>query len=286
MENKEHGKEIIKYQDCVELWDKQWHDICNLLNDNADSLPKFEELLSKSVFCRVIAQIIEYPEAYTTYSSKITRLFKGVHSESAGVLPDRFIPKWEFVSPNRPNRMNGTDRLYNYFTIEYNDCRGELLEYTSAHEIRLKENDTFWGSDFKFTEDKELKFADLRTKEKIPKDDERCFRFLRSKATHGNKLGKVDKKELEKWTIQVMLGIWEDSQMFAPIDKECGDLWLQYRPFHLLCDFFERQGFDGIIYRSTVYKKGACLALFDINNAVCIPETITKLDGNKYRKHK
>lgn len=278
--------DMIDYEKCVGIWDKQWERICHAL-EGSETLPKFEELIEDDVFCHVISQIMAYPEAYTTYSSEIVRLFRGVNEkDETKVCLERFIPQWKYVDPKSPNRMNGPDKLYSYFTIEYGGCAGDDLYYTSAHEIRLPSDSCFWGCEFKFDEGKKLRFVDLRTKERIPKDSERCFRFLKSKATHGNRFGKIDKSEVEKWVVQVVFSIWEDSDMFAPIDKSKDDLWLQYRPFHLLCDFFERTGFDGVIYRSTVYKKGACLALFNIDNAIGIPKTITHLDEEKYRNRK
>ena len=70
--------------------------------------------------------------------------------------------------------------------------------------------------------------------------------------------------------------------MFAPVDKAKPEtLWHQYRPLHVLCDFFQRNGFGGIIYRSAVYQKGICLALFDISTAICDERTITQYDAAK-----
>ena len=75
--------------------------------------------------------------------------------------------------------------------------------------------------------------------------------------------------------------------MFAPVDKSRSDyLYLQYRPFHMLCKHFENLGYDGIIYRSTMYRKGACLALFDVNNAVCEFETLCSFSGDVYARRK
>ena len=273
------------FEKCVQTWNENWEKVCKLAASQTDNLPKFEDIVDDDIFSNVISQLLENKECFTTDSSDISALFRGIQeSDSNKICVDRFIHKWEYVNKSCPNRMNGTDRLYSYFTIDYEGCTGEDLIYTSAHELRLRADDQFWGSYFSFAESKHtLKFVNIRSKCKIPKSNEECLNFLKSRATHGKKFGPVDKDELMKWVIQIVFSIWENSDMFAPIDNRSpNNLWLQYRPFHILCDYFERHGFDGIIYRSTVYKPGACLALFNICNAVCDPNSICKYDTPKY----
>ena len=96
-------------------------------------------------------------------------------------------------------------------------------------------------------------------------------------------ISRVDQQAIQYWFLQSMFNVWKHSEMFAPVDKAKPEtLWHQYRPFHVLCDFFQRNGFGGIIYRSTVYQKGICLALFDISTAICDERTITQYDAAKY----
>lgn len=276
---------LLNYEKCVDTWNEQWQNICDQLEYADNKLPKFEDLVSNDNFSHVTSQIVEYHELFTVYPRDIRKLFRGVHeNDPSKVTQERFIPKAEYINPDNPNRMNGSDRLYNYFSIDYRDCTEDDPIYTSVHELRIQSGDSFWGAYFNIPpEFCSLKFIDLRTRGKIPTDNDQFQRFLKSKATHGRRFGPVDQKELEYWIIQTTFHIWENSQMFAPVDKmKPKSLWHQYRPFHVLCDFFERQGFGGIIYRSTVYRKGACLALFDVSTAICDKSTILQYDSRKY----
>lgn len=280
----------LDYEKCIATWDKQWNDICAYLKDNPYPFPKFEELITNKVFINVISQLCEHLEHFTVNPVAISKIFRGIkENDTSNLSESRFIPDLKFVCADIPNRMNGIDRLYNYFTIDYQDCCEDDLFYTSAHELRLDEDDLFWGCNFTIPGDfSKMKFVDLRTRGKIPKDNKSINRFLKSKATHGLKYTtKLDEDEIAYWTIQAIFSIWENSKMFAPVDNRNAEtLWEQYRPFHVLCDYFERKGFDGIIYRSTVYKKGACLALFNIEHALCDYSTLQQLDSKKYMSRK
>ena len=277
----------INYEKCVVTWNEQWENICNYLKDNHDPLPRFEELINDVVFIDVIQQLLEYRDQFTVTSSNISRIFRGVRENAPSKIQEsRFIPDWQYIDEEWPNRMNGSDRLYNYFTISYRECVDEELVYTAAHELRLKKEDDFYGCFFNFPQGiDELHFIDLRTIEKIPHDEARLRRFLKERCLDKNR--KISQSSLSKWMIQITLSIWEQSKMFEPVDKSSSiTLQNQYRPFHVLCDYFERNGFDGVIYRSTVYKKGACLALFDINKAKCDFSSLAKYDSEKYIKRK
>lgn len=273
------------YEKCITVWNKQWNSICNALENNISILPKFETLVSDDIFSQVVAQVLEYSDLFTVYPSDIGSIFRGIReADPSMVCPERFIPKIEFINPNQPSRMNGIDRLYNYFSIDYCGCRGENLIYTSAHELRLQKDDVFWGCSFIFLpEFKTMKIIDLSTKGVIPTSDEKFDRFLKLKAIRWKPRPRVDQQAIQYWFLQSMFNVWEHSEMFAPVDKAKPEtLWHQYRPFHVLCDFFQRNGFGGIIYRSTVYQKGICLALFDISTAICDERTITQYDAAKY----
>lgn len=64
---------------------------------------------------------------------EIGSIFRGIREADPSIVcPERFIPKIEFINPNQPSRMNGIDRLYNYFSIDYCGCRGEDLIYTPS----------------------------------------------------------------------------------------------------------------------------------------------------------
>lgn len=276
------------YERCITTWNEQWNKICLYLNDHHDPLPKFEDLIDDEQFINTINQILEYKDTFTVFSDSIPQYFRGVRENNpTKITESRFIPDWQYVDEKNPNRMNGSDRLYNYFTVSRGLCRGDELFYTSAHELRLNKDDDFYGCYFNIPDSfGKLKFIDLMTIEKIPKNDDRLARFLKRKF-FSESLAELQEDTAAKWSIQLCFSIWENSIMFAPVDKQSKtELCEQYRPFHVMCDFFERNGFDGIIYRSTVYKKGACLALFDINKATCDFSTICKLDSSKYIKRK
>ena len=101
------------YEKCITVWNKQWNSICNTLEDNTSSLPKFETLVSDDIFSQVVAQVLEYSDLFTVYPSNIGSIFRGIREADPSIVcPERFIPKIEFINPNQPSRMNDATEQY------------------------------------------------------------------------------------------------------------------------------------------------------------------------------
>lgn len=275
-------EDIKRYAKVVSTWDRQWSAICEELKNYDTTMPKFEDILSKteSSFGSVLQTgIFDNLDMITTPLKEIRQLWRFVNeSDIQKVTESRFIPQPEYVSLNR---MNDKDRLYSYFSISYKDSADKDVVATGVREIRAKSGDTVWKCQFKLTElEKPLKIVDFSPKCKIPMTEEKFARFLLLKC---KKDFLIDKQALKYWIIQVLLQVFCDSNMFAPIDKteKQEAQRQQYKPFHVICDYLEEHGCHGVIYRSTVFKKGRCLALFKTEYANCLFETKTSANVDK-----
>lgn len=197
------------YDDCITVWNEQWNRICDTLESDTSYLPKFEMLVNDDTFSKVVAQVLEYSDLFTVYPSNIGSIFRGIREpDPSKVRSERFIPKMEFINPSQPSRMNGNDRLYNYFSIDYCGCCGEDLIYTSAHELRLQKGDAFWGCSFNIPPElKKIKIIDLSTKEKIPTSNDGFNQFLKSKVIRGKRHLRVDEQAVKYWFLQSMFNV-------------------------------------------------------------------------------
>jgi len=275
---------IEQYIKDIATWDKQWNIICEELKEYGEHTPQFEQIFleTKSSFGKVIQQaIFDNLSAITVSQEKVKLLWRFVKEDCVEKLtPNRFIPLPQYASLNR---MNDKDRLYSYFSIDYKDTTVKDVLATGIREIRSEPNDNIWKCEFEFV--KEMKIVDFSPVCRIPKDEKAYFKFLYAK------LGRIIQKDNDKliyWLIQTLLQIFHESEMFLPIDKSKDDdeQRLKYKPFHVICDYLERQGYHGIIYRSTVFQKGRCLALFNPDYAVCNFDTLEEIDVVKALKIK
>lgn len=67
-----------------------------------------------------------------------------------------------------------------------------------------------------------------------------------------------DKRELE---------VWADIDRAFSSPVSLGDKSLDYIPTQIIAELFKNDGFDGLIYKSALSKKGYSLVLFDIDTA-------------------
>lgn len=278
-------RDIQQYAKNITVWDKQWELICDEMKKYGETTPHFEDIVSEteSSVAKVIQQgIFDNLNLITISTSEIRYIWRFVKEKDTSKLTEsRFIPQPQYASLNR---MNDKDRLYSYFSISYKDSADKDVITTGVKEIRTTQDDEVWKCKFKFSSQESfLKIVDFSPICKIPKDEKDYTKFLIRKI--GKKLP-VDKDCLTYWLIQTLLQIFHDSNMFAPIDKNENEdsQRLKYKPFHIICDYLERNGYHGIIYRSTVFPRGRCLTLFKPKYADCIFETLEQVDVSSVLK--
>jgi len=282
----------------INTWNSQWNAFCEELVKYGENTPLFEDVVAetKTSFGHVIQQTLfdnlkklEIPLNQIRYFDRAVN-----EPDKSRVTEGRFIPQPEYASLNR---MNDTDRLYTYMSISYGDSGSNDVLMTALKELRAEPGDSIWKCRFDIPEElKDAKVIDLSTVCRIPDGEEKLFRFLiRQVKKRVNNQIIVDKAEVNYWMIQAVLHIFEKSKMFEPIDKiktsdpveqekQDKEQRLRYKPFHVICDYLERQGYYGIIYKSSVYKRGRCLALFNPAYAKCQFDTCEKIDLKKYEK--
>lgn len=283
------------YLDCINTWNEQWKKACDeMIKYPKEVIPQLEEIAADQQWASVLMQSIGNNAPRITVSpSSISRLFRGVKLGDEESDPDesRFIPTPEYAGLNR---MNGPDKIYFYFTVNLKPTGGDDVVCTSACELRVGEKDRFWGCDFEIPEKfKGIKIINVAAEKEIPKNDADYMNFLRQNVScriflkNGRLEVEPNIEELEYWMLQTLFRLWEKSDMFAPVNVNDEDeQWYKYRPFHVISDYFERNGYQGIIYRSTVFKPGLCLALFDTKYAECLFDTAKQFNIRGRAKRK
>lgn len=279
--------DIQQYAKNITVWNKQWELICDEMKKYGETTPHFEDIISEteSSVAKVIQQgIFNNLNLITIPTSEIRHIWRFVkEKDTSKLVESRFIPQPEYASLNR---MNDKDRLYSYFSISYKDSAGRDAIATGVKEIRATEEDEVWKCKFNFsTQETTLKIVDFSPVCRIPKDEKDYTKFL---IRNIGKEYPINKDFLTYWLLQTLLQIFHESKMFAPIDKNENEdaQRLKYKPFHVICDYLERNGYHGIIYRSTVFPRGHCLTLFNPKYADCIFDTLEIVDISSALKTK
>lgn len=192
---------------------------------------------------------------------------------------DRLMPKAEFIKED--NRFSPSGIEWLYLSIGNNE---ETIMTCAEMECRAKSNDRFAFCKFKpNTGYNGLKVVDLTIgndisyeginnrlsvlEKKLLKEGERYAKahgFWAYKKNSEEK-EKGIKQEVTRWCLFTYAKMISEN-IFVPIDTD--DKKLEYAPFQTLAMYFIKEGFDGIIYSSTVYPKAKNIVLFDKNYAV------------------
>lgn len=282
--NSDNSENLIR---AVDTWSSQWDDFCQELVYYGEETPPFENVIenTKTSFGHVIQQVLFDNLSELAVPLNQIRCFDRAVNEAdeKKVIKGRFIPQPEYASLNR---MNDKNKLYLYLSISYRDSAGVDVIKTALKECRAELDHSIWKCRFSIPEYfKDKKVIDLSTVRRMPADEQALSRLIfRNSKEYVHNTVSINKSKVNYWLIQTVLSIFEKSKMFEPIDKNQPDEEQRkyYKPFHVICDYLERQEYYGIIYRSSVYKKGRCLALFNPQYAECDFDTCEKIDVKKY----
>ncbi len=91
---------------------------------------------------------------------------------------------------------------------------------------------------------------------------------------------------IERVSATFYFNLFNNDEIFKPIDQNQEDIESirkrEYAPFQFLAKYFEKEGFSGIIYQSTVNKSGKNLVLFNSSDAKCISENPKEIEVSDY----
>lgn len=190
---------------------------------------------------------------------------------------DRFMPKAEFIKGD--NRFSPAGVEWLYLAIGTSE---KIIKECAEKECRAKAGERFGFCEFKLAEDaRDLKLVDLTiannmTYDKINNELRKVYEDAHKKAMklvnkYGNSLyghykynellnNEEAKPDIAKW-ILFMYAKMLSENIFVPIEND--DKKIIYAPFQTLAMYFIKEGFNGIVYSSTVCPTAKNVVLFD-----------------------
>lgn len=205
-------------------------------------------------------------------------LKKGVNITRVVEVPfcdvERIIPKREFC---KENRMNPEGKYYGYYVLNY--CGQNLNEriITGIKEKRLEKTNEISTCEFT-VKDKDLKLAKFVIDKGIRLElEEHTTTLDRHKIKkyydiHGGRKGREEIAEI--YALNLMLNTMLLGDVFCPAEGNQEEKKYHYAPFHLIADYFERSGYDGILYQSSVDPNGVCVAIFNTDNVIALDDSL------------
>lgn len=186
---------------------------------------------------------------------------------------ERIIPKKEYCNANR---MNPKGKFYGYYVIDYNNQERENRIKTGIKEIRAEHAKEV--SSCEFTLNTNLKLAKLAPDIgiKLTLDDdtlqEDCYKIKRYYNIHGGVKGKREIGEI--YTFNILIQTMIAGDFFCPVEGTEEEKNFHYAPFRLIAEYLDRNGYDGILYQSSVDPNGYCVVIFQPDNVIALEQTI------------
>ena len=196
---------------------------------------------------------------------------------------DRFLPIAKFINDDNRFSPAGIEWLY----LAIGNAQHSIQE-CAEKECRAKSGERFAFCNFKMnTEHPNLKVVDLTIADCLSYEDindrlrtleqreyERSLKYAKKHGYWQYRLNyKSDQVEQEvaKWLLYTYAKMMSKN-IFLPIETE--DKRLVYAPFQTLAMYFIREGFDGIIYSSTVCPNSKNIVLFNKKYALPCGEVL------------
>lgn len=190
---------------------------------------------------------------------------------------NRFIPMAEYIKED--NRFSPAGVEWLYLAIGSSES---LVKKCAENECRVKSDERFGFCKFDLNDNyKDLKLIDLTIADKISYErinnillkieESEYKKSLKYAQKHGFLAYKLNynddsvKNEITKWLLYMYAKMMSEN-IFVPIETE--DKKLEYAPFQTLAVYFIKEGFDGIIYSSTVCPTAKNIVLFNKHYAV------------------
>lgn len=190
---------------------------------------------------------------------------------------DRLLPIAKFITEDNRFSPSGIEWLYLAVGNSQN-----IIQECAEKECRAKHNDRFAFCNFQISSNyPDLKVVDLTIADEMSYDDinDKLQALEESEYNNGLKYAKKHgfweyklhykndqvEQDISKWILYTYAKMMSKN-IFVPIKTD--DKKLEYAPFQTLAMYFIREGFDGIIYSSTVCPKSKNIVLFDKEYAV------------------
>lgn len=190
---------------------------------------------------------------------------------------DRLLPISQFITEDNRFSPPGVEWLY----LAVGETQN-IIQECAEKECRAKQGNRFAFCNFKINTDYsnlkvvDLTIADEMTYEEINNilkelEEREYNRALKYAKKHGywayrlNYKNDYMKQDIAKWVLHTYAKMMSKN-LFVPISTD--NKKLVYAPFQTLAMYFIREGFDGIVYASTVCPKSKNIVLFNKEYAI------------------
>lgn len=274
-------RKYFKFED-MQKAEKAMCSTWNQLRDNLcrsefayNDVSKAKERTFLSVFDRLFVE----NKGYEIFETKLSKVFKEYHVIRGSIIKDgesmpdyeRLLPKSKFITDDNRFSPKGVEWLYLALGAPKTVSGLAKAKKCSEAECQAKSGVNFAICSFDIKPEHDAKIIDLTvgnewTYEKLQNDLEKAARRIVRKETQKylesfSKPSVLDFiPEFQKWLVYTYAKMLSE-QIFVPVETDKKSL--MYAPFHCIAQYFLSLGYDGIIYKSTVYGKGKNLVLFD-----------------------
>lgn len=238
---------------------KTWEQLKNSLANNDFSYDQTEKAL-KTTFLKTFDDLFQ-SVGKTNLSTELKAVFNSYCIGRGTILRAdevisycRFIPIANYITHD--NRFSPEKIEWLYLAIGSSD---EKIKHCSESECNVKKGDRFGFCHFSLNTD----YGDVKIVDLTRFDNQNFNNFnnqLVSSIDHNKKSEKQIKYEISMWVLKTYSKMLSE-YIFVPIENS--QKKLEYTPFQTMAKYFEKQGFGGIIYKSTKYKFAKNLVLFD-----------------------
>ncbi|MGL5257939.1 MAG: hypothetical protein ACRC76_12995 [Proteocatella sp.] len=270
---------------------RSWNELCEYLEVNElgydYNYDSFFDICKGKNFFNVFSKTLMEAETELTIDGNSISLLRRfiIEEDEKKLNEDRFIPCSKYLSLNR---MNDIDRCYVYIVTDYYGVPIEQVFQTGIMELSATKDNAIWCCDFHIKKDG-LKIINLASEYRLPQDTDKYNNLLYSKCRQYLKEWSKNKEKINEiisyYTAQLLIKIMEDSMIFSPVDKKNTKIDEQrklYKPFHFICDYYQKAGYSGMLFRSTVHKNGVNLVFFNNEDISPKIETLQKVIYEEY----
>lgn len=250
----------------VGLMTSQWEEVKSAINKNPNS---FYKLIETSDFFNHFKQVVENTkETHEIKLSDLGMLLRGVKEKVALDDYGRMIPLEEYSETH--NRMNPKGKAYVYISTSKEDSVMErAIEKNQVTKTVIKELRAV-GKDYISICELEIskeflneRIFDLCGDPSIPTSNTDLGNYLTKKLNECTNPEEI-KGKLSEVLSKIYFQMFSSDEIFKPVNSnEEATRYYEYGPFHLLASYFEKQGYVGLMYRSTVCSTGINIVLFN-----------------------
>ena len=241
---------------------------CEFRNSLAKNTFEYDDICTakQTVFLKQFDQLfqntkVEFEKDLNTLSkNNLIRATRLNENEFESPLEySRMLPDKRYITEDNRFSPKGVEWLYLAYSptlLEAKNC--------SLKECRAQQDEIF--AYCQFTVDEKIydkKIVDLTIADEYSYNQINQIIYKHSKKIDDDTMQKI-KKDAQRWTTLTYAKLLS-TQIFTPVKN---NKKYKYAPFHCLAQYFYKQGYVGIMYKSTVCPNGKNLVLFDKTFAI------------------